>query len=58
MKSVDVNDLGTYLRRMAIYGYMIEIDTEPLNRLSMELSRMLISLQKEPMKQAVSMKMT
>ena len=39
MNMVGVNDLGTYLRRMAIYGYMIEVDTEPLNRLSMELSR-------------------
>ncbi|MFI3214594.1 MAG: plasmid mobilization relaxosome protein MobC [Eubacteriales bacterium] len=39
MHLIGVNDLGTYLRRMAIYGYMIEINTEPLNRLSMELSR-------------------
>ncbi len=39
MELIGTQDLGVYLRRMAIYGYMIEIDMEPLNRLSVELSR-------------------
>lgn len=39
MQLIGLNDMGTYLRRMAIYGYMVEVDMEPLNRLTVELSR-------------------
>lgn len=39
MELIGTNNLGAYLRRMAIYGYMIELDMEPLNRLTVELSR-------------------
>ena len=39
MKCLNVADMGTYLRRMAIYGYMLEFDMEPLNRFTVELSR-------------------
>lgn len=39
MKIIGTDNLGTYLRRMAIYGYMIELDMQPLNRLTVELSR-------------------
>lgn len=39
MEIIGVKDMGTYLRRMAIYGYMVEVDMEPLNRLTVELSR-------------------
>ena len=39
MELIGANNLGAYLRRMAIYGYMIELDMEPLNRLTVELSR-------------------
>ena len=50
MELIGTNNLGAYLRRMAIYGYMIELDMEPLNRLTVELSTTLISLPKEPTK--------
>lgn len=30
-------NISEYLRRMAIYGYIIEIDVEPLNNISREL---------------------
>lgn len=39
MQLIGLDDMGTYLRRMAIYGYMVEVDMEPLNRLTVELSR-------------------
>lgn len=39
MGLIGTTNLGAYLRRMAIYGYMIELDMEPLNKLTVELSR-------------------
>ena len=39
MQMVSISDMGAYLRRMAIYGYMVELDMEPLNKLTVELSR-------------------
>ncbi|MGL4791268.1 MAG: plasmid mobilization protein [Anaerotignaceae bacterium] len=39
MKLMGLEDMGTYLRRMAIYGYMVEVDMEPLNKITVELSR-------------------
>lgn len=39
MASVGMSNVNEYLRRMAIYGYLVEIDMQPLNNVSMELSR-------------------
>ncbi len=39
MEMLGMSNLNEYLRRMAIYGYMIEVDMQPLNELSVELSR-------------------
>lgn len=39
MDCMGITNVNEYLRRMAIYGYMIEIDMQPLNELSVELSR-------------------
>lgn len=39
MKIIGTQNLGSYLRRMAIYGYMVELDMQPLNQLTVELSR-------------------
>ncbi len=39
MESVGMSNVNEYLRRMAIYGYLVEIDMGGLNDVSMELSR-------------------
>ena len=39
MKLLEINNLGAYLRRMAIYGYMIEVDMQPINELTTSVSR-------------------
>ena len=39
MAIIGTDNLGVYLRRMAVYGYMIEVDTQPLNTLSAQLNR-------------------
>lgn len=39
MEILGMSNLNEYLRRMAIYGYMVEVDMQPLNELSVELSR-------------------
>ncbi len=39
MEMMGMTNLNEYLRRMAIYGYMIEVDMQPLNELTVELSR-------------------
>lgn len=39
MEMMGMTNLNEYLRRMAIYGFMIEVDMQPLNELSVELSR-------------------
>lgn len=39
MSMVGTDNIGAYLRRMAIYGYMLEVDMNPLNSLTTELSR-------------------
>lgn len=44
MSLVGMTNLNEYLRRMAIYGYLIEIDMEPLNEISVELSRISCNL--------------
>ncbi len=40
MEMLGVKDLGQYLRRMAVYGYMVEVDMEPLNSIYSELNHM------------------
>lgn len=39
MSLLGTKNIGAYLRRMAVYGYMVEVDMEPLNTLSTHLSR-------------------
>ncbi len=39
MGIIGTSNLGNYLRRMSIYGYMLEVDMQPLNSLTTELSR-------------------
>lgn len=39
MKLLGTENINAYLRRMAVYGYMIEVDMQPLNSLTTELSR-------------------
>ena len=39
MKMIDINNMGEYMRRMAIYGYMVEVDMQPLNELTTQLKR-------------------
>lgn len=39
MSMLGMSNQSQYLRRMAIYGHMIEIDMGPLNDVSVELSR-------------------
>ncbi|MFI3201135.1 MAG: plasmid mobilization relaxosome protein MobC [Eubacteriales bacterium] len=39
MRLLHISDMGVYLRRMAIYGYMIDIDMQPFNQLSGEVSQ-------------------
>lgn len=39
MDLIGMTNISAYLRRMAIYGYMIEVDMSPLNELTKELSR-------------------
>ena len=39
MELIGISNIGAYLRRMAVYGYMIEVDVEPLGELSSQLNR-------------------
>ncbi len=39
MAILGITNMAEYLRRMAIYGYMIEVDMQPLNGITTELSR-------------------
>ena len=39
MAIIGTGNLGVYLRRMAVYGYMIELDMQPLNDFSTQLNR-------------------
>lgn len=39
MSLLGTENIGTYLRRMAVYGYMVEVDMEPLNTLATHLNR-------------------
>lgn len=39
MDILGVTNMAEYLRRMCIYGYMIEVDMQPLNAITTELSR-------------------
>lgn len=39
MAILGTDNLGAFLRRMAVYGYMIEVDMQPLNQLTTQLNR-------------------
>lgn len=38
MNLIRMTNTSEYLRRMAIYGYIVDIDMDPLNNISMELN--------------------
>ncbi len=39
MSVLGITNMAEYLRRMSIYGYMLEVDLKPLNNLATELGR-------------------